>query len=73
MLNICNRLLNVSSDHVVFIADLFYKWQEAQDYGGPRKDFFRLVLMEIKRTCFDHGLRELMREKYFLIGIILGR
>ena len=41
--------------------------------GGPHKEFFRLVLMEIKSTYFDHGLQELMRENYTLIGIIFGR
>lgn len=44
----------------------------AEDYGGPRKEFFRLVLTEIKETYFDKGLRELLREKYVAIGIILG-
>ena len=44
----------------------------AEDYGGPRKEFFRLILAEIKETYFDKGLRVLLREKYLPIGIILG-
>ena len=44
----------------------------AEDYGGPRKEFFRLVLAQIKETFFDRGLREMLREKYVAVGIVLG-
>ena len=30
----------------------------AQDFGGPRKEFFRLVVKEIKEQLFDNGLIE---------------
>ena len=43
----------------------------AEDYGGPGKEFFGLILGEIKETYFDNGLRELLREKYETFGIIL--
>lgn len=65
--------MNVSCDNVVFIADLFYTGRKLKTMAAPVRNSFRLVLMEIKRTYFDHGLRELMREKYFLIGIVFGR
>jgi hypothetical protein len=45
----------------------------AEDYGGPRKEFFRLILAQIKETYFDNSIRELLREKYVTIGIILGK
>lgn len=44
----------------------------ADDLGGPRKEFFRLVLTEIKEIFFDKGLRDLQREKYVAVGILLG-
>lgn len=47
--------------------------QVAEDYGGPRKEFFRLVLNEIKDTFFDKGLRNLLSEKYVPVGILLGK
>ncbi|KAJ8313279.1 hypothetical protein KUTeg_009168 [Tegillarca granosa] len=36
----------------------------AVDYGGPRKEFFRLILMEIKEKYFDNGLRDLLFQDY---------
>jgi hypothetical protein len=47
--------------------------QVAEDYGGPRKELFRLVLREIKEKFFDNGLRILLKEKYEPVGIILGK
>ncbi|XP_053383435.1 uncharacterized protein LOC123541168 [Mercenaria mercenaria] len=44
----------------------------AADYGGPRKEFFRLVLIEIKEKYFDNGLRELLAPDYYTVGIILA-
>lgn len=47
--------------------------QVAEDYGGPRKEFFRLVLKEIKDIFFDKGLRTLLSEKYIPIGVVMGK
>lgn len=47
--------------------------QVAADYGGPRKEFFRLILREIKETYFDHGLREIFSDNYLTVGIVLGK
>ena len=30
----------------------------AEDYGGPRKEFFRLCLQDIKAQYFDNGLKD---------------
>lgn len=57
----------------IFLFYMFHQHiQSAQDFGGPRKEFFRLVLREIKEIYFDNGLRELLSEKYYIIGIIFG-
>ena len=50
----------------------FHILQTAVDYGGPRKEFFRLIMMEIKDKYFDHGFRELLHEDYEVIGKIFG-
>ena len=44
----------------------------AQDFGGPRKEFFRLILREIKEKLFDNGLIEDFAEDYYTSGIIMG-
>ena len=41
--------------------------------GGPRKEFFRLILKDIKEHYFDKGLRELLSDEYYIVGKILGR
>ena len=48
-------------------------FEVAEDYGGPRKEFFRQILKEIQEQFFNHGLRELLHEKYFTIGVIFGK
>jgi len=47
--------------------------QAALDYGGPRKEFFRLALSEIKKKYFDQGIREHLFEDYFMVGLIMGK
>ncbi|KAH3710133.1 hypothetical protein DPMN_069601 [Dreissena polymorpha] len=42
------------------------------DYGGPRKEFFRLVLQEIKEKYFDNGIRDLLHADYYHVGILMG-
>lgn len=44
----------------------------AQDFGGPGKEFFRLVLKEIKEKLFDSGLNEDLAEQYYISGIIMA-
>lgn len=44
----------------------------ASDYGGPRREFFRLTLQKIKEVYFDEGLRELLVEDYEKVGIIMA-
>lgn len=47
--------------------------EAARDFGGPRKEFFRLMLIEIKDKLFDGGvLREDLADKYMPAGILMG-
>ena len=47
-------------------------FQIAVDIGGPRKEFFRLILNEIKEKYFDKGLREHLESDYVLVGKVMG-
>uniref|UniRef100_A0A8W8J7A0 HECT domain-containing protein n=1 Tax=Magallana gigas TaxID=29159 RepID=A0A8W8J7A0_MAGGI len=46
--------------------------ETAEDLGGPRKEFFQLVLSEIKRKYFDSGLREHLAKDYLTVGKIMS-
>jgi len=51
---------------------LFLFSQVACDYGGPQREFFRLILAEIKEKYFDKGIRELLADDYYTVGVIMG-
>lgn len=53
--------------------DLCYLFKTAQDFGGPRKEFFRLALLEIKEKYFDEGLRDLLFADYEMVGKVFGK
>lgn len=46
--------------------------ETARDYGGPRKEFFRLMLTDVKEKLFDGGLRPDLAEKYTTCGVVMG-
>lgn len=46
--------------------------ETARHCGGPRREFFRLCLQEIKKKYFVHGLREEMADDYNIIGVIFA-
>lgn len=46
--------------------------EEAKDLGGPRKEWIRIVNLEIKKKYFDDGLREYLAEDYYYVGIMVG-
>ena len=45
--------------------------ESAEDYSGPRKEFFRLCLREIKAKYFDNGLKDHLSNDYSTIGLIM--
>lgn len=46
--------------------------ENAQDAGGPRREFFRLCLQDIKQKYFDNGLKEHLSEDYKTVGLIMA-
>lgn len=61
-----------SIDNLRLPLEVNFMGEGAQDFGGPRKEFFRLVLKEIKEKLFDSGLMEDFAEYYYTSGIIMG-
>ena len=39
---------------------------------GPRKEFFKLMLLKAKHDYFDNGLKESQSEEYEVIGLLMG-
>ena len=60
------------SNKIHLLHILFIYFQEAGDLGGPRKEFFRLMLKSIKEVYFEDGLNVVNKEHYEVIGVIFG-
>ena len=59
-------------DNLRLPLEVNFTGEGAQDFGGPKKEFFRLILTEIKEKLFDNGLMEDFAEDYNTSGIIMG-
>lgn len=59
-------------DNLRLPLEVNFMGEGAQDFGGPRKEFFRLILTEIKEKMFDNGLIEDFAEDYYTSGIMMG-
>ncbi len=44
----------------------------ATDMGGPRREFFRLCMQEIKTKYFDNGYKEHLADDYVVVGLIMA-
>lgn len=44
----------------------------AEDYGGPRKEFFQQIIREIKEKYFDCEINLFPLSDYYDIGIVFG-
>jgi len=44
----------------------------AKDYGGPRKEWIRLVNSAMKTKYFDNGLREFLADDNYYVGVMMG-
>ena len=71
--NITSIILLYDWPQIYFFVLINISVQCAEDYGGPRKEFFRLVLNAIKDKYFDKGLRDHLCEDYEPVGIKMGK
>ena len=46
--------------------------EESVDFGGPRKEWIRLMNHAIKEKYFEHGLRTLLAPDYFFVGVMIA-
>ncbi|KXJ11675.1 hypothetical protein AC249_AIPGENE7130 [Exaiptasia diaphana] len=44
----------------------------AEDYGGPRKEFFSLILRAVDEFFFKNGLKEHLKTDYHTVGVIMA-
>jgi len=63
--------LETHSNKFITLEVQFYD-EQAQDYGGPRKEFFLLMLRRIKEKYFDNGLMNAFKSDYRKIGSLFG-
>lgn len=59
-------------EDVQLSLEVSFYGENAQDAGGPRKEFFRLCLQEIKQKYFDNGIKEHLSEDYKVVGLIMA-
>lgn len=70
-------VLRSAMEEVQFLKDprltlaVGFYGESAEDYGGQRKEFFRLCLREIKAKYFDNGLKDHLSNDYSTIGLIM--
>ena len=46
--------------------------EECIDQDGPRKEWIRLMNQAIREKYFDRGLRPLLAQDYYFVGIMGG-
>ena len=55
-----------------FTFQVDFMGEECVDQGGPRKEWIRLMNQAIKEKYFDQGLRPLLAQDYFFVGIMMA-
>lgn len=65
-----SELESVEDFCITFEVD--FMGEVAKDYGGPRKEWIRLMNSAMKKKYFDAGLREYIAEEYYHVGIMIG-
>lgn len=64
------ELQSIEDFSVTFEVD--FMGEVAKDYGGPRKEWIRLVNSAMKTKYFDNGLREFLADDYYYVGVMMG-
>eukprot|EP00794_Sanderia_malayensis_P012463 gene12462-13751_t len=73
-----NNILETGFDETMALNNKFitlevqFYDEQAKDYGGPRKEFFLMMMREIREKYFQNGLRQAFRDDYRKIGISFG-
>ena len=65
-------LLNTSIEDFAITFEVDFMGEKAQDLGGPRKEWIRLMNAAIMEKYFAKGLREFLSDEYYYVGIMTG-
>ena len=60
-----DELRSVENPRITFQVEFY--GEQAEDIGGPRKEWIRLCNQNIKTTYFDHGLKEHLADDYYFV------
>ncbi|CAH3014610.1 unnamed protein product [Porites evermanni] len=61
-----DELRSVEDPRITFQVEFY--GEQAEDIGGPRKEWIRLFNQQNKAKYFDHGLKERLAEDYNFVG-----
>lgn len=64
------ELESIEDLNITFEVD--FMGEIAQDLGGPRKEWIRLMNAALKAKYFDNGLKEFLSEQYYFVGVMVG-
>ena len=73
-----DQILKSTFSELEFVENLRFTFQvdfmgeESLDQGGPRKEWLILVMQEIKQKYFDLGLRPLLQNDYYHVGVMFA-
>ncbi len=61
---------SITNPHLTL--EVSFYGESAEDLGGPRREFFRLSLQEMKAKYFEKGWQMHMAAEYELVGLVLA-
>ena len=73
-----NNVLTTGLDEIKSLEDprltieVSFYGERAQDYGGPRREFFATIIKEIYAKYFEKGWREHLANEYEVVGLIVS-
>ncbi len=72
------NILTSTFSELQYVKNLRYTFhvdfmgERCEDLGGQRKEWIRMMNHAMKEKYFDHGLREMLAEDYYYVGIIIA-
>jgi len=73
-----DNILNTTFDEIEYISDFRITFrvdfisEESVDLGGPRKEWLEMMNREIYDVYFKNGLRELLKDEYWKVGVMIA-
>lgn len=65
-----SELEYITNYRLTFLVD--FMGEECVDQGGPHKEWIRLMNQASKEKYFDHGLRPLLAQDYYFVGVMMA-